>query len=216
MFISDSGGKMAIKYFCFYHDYIKKFNLLDDEQAGRVVKAALAYAATGEETELPITEQVMFEFIKGDIDRQSGEYDRKCERNRKNVMKRYRKSEAEAEGEEESESAAGHSQSTTVYDRRQEEDKEEYKYEYEHYEEEKEEEEGKDKKEEEEKTHPCSIPTLLDVLTYASESGIETNVDHFLEYYDLMDWKHKDGRPVKDWRLALRAWAIRQDKYDSE
>ena len=53
-------------------------------------------------------------------------------------------------------------------------------------------------------------------MTYASESGIETNVDHFLEYYDLMEWKHKDGRPVKDWRLALRAWAIRQDKYDSE
>ena len=195
---------MAIKYFCFYHDYIKKFNLLDDEQAGRVVKAALAYAATGEETELPITEQVMFEFIKGDIDRQSEEYDRKCERYRQNARKRYLKN---APHEEDS-AMACHG--------RQEEDKEEYKYEYEHYEEEKEEEEGKDKKEEEEKTHPCQIPTLLDVLTYASESGIETNGDHFLEYYDLMEWKHKDGRPVKDWRLALRAWAIRQDKYDSE
>lgn len=201
---------MAIKYFCFYHDYIKKFNLLDDEQAGRVVKAALAYAATGEETELPITEQVMFEFIKGDIDRQSEEYDKKCERYRQNARKRYQKNapHEEEEIEEDDSAMACHG--------RQEEDKEEYKYEYEHYEEEKEEEEGKDKKEEEEKTHPCQIPTLLDVLTYASESGIETNVDHFLEYYDLMEWKHKDGRPVKDWRLALRAWAIRQDKYDSE
>jgi len=212
---------MAMKYFCFYHDYLDKFDMLDDAEAGRLTKALLRYAASGEIMELSRVEMACFTFIKSNIDREREQYDLKCERNRKNINKRYQKS-------------------TTVYDRMQEEDKEEdkeeykqkdednneekykdenkdnNKYEYEH--EDKDEEKEEDEEEDKEDDSVFIPPTRLDVRNFCRESGCEADeemIDMFLEHYDAMDWKVRSGKVMKNWKLALTKWVDRQKRYDS-
>ena len=64
---------------------------LPDEQAGRVLKAALLYFKTGEVPPLDPVEQIVFVAIRRDIDDSKRAYVAQSERNRENVRKRWQK-----------------------------------------------------------------------------------------------------------------------------
>ena len=112
-------------YFQLFIDNRAQFELLSDSQAGALMKALFSYADDGMEPDFKGDQalQIMFSFLSANIDREFGNYGKRCEQNRKNIGKRY----------------------TTVYETYQEEEKEKEK------EEEKEEEKEKDKDKDEEK-----------------------------------------------------------------
>lgn len=68
---------------------------LSDNQAGRVLKAALWYFKTGETVALDPVEQIVFVSIKRDIDLSKRAYAEQSERNRENVRKRWQKDAGE-------------------------------------------------------------------------------------------------------------------------
>ncbi len=50
-------------------------------------------------------------------------------------------------------------------------------------------------------------PTLDEAKAYASEMGYPIDVDHFIDYYTANGWVQGRGKPIKDWKAALRNWA---------
>ena len=71
-----------------YTEKASMFNLLTDEQAGRVIKAAISYFLTGNSPNgLLQAEHIVFEGLRLDIDRNAEKYAAICERNRKNGSK---------------------------------------------------------------------------------------------------------------------------------
>lgn len=81
-------------YFPMFFRYRESFTGLTDEQVGRIILAAIDYAADGKTPRLPPVENMAFAFIRGDIDRAVQAYEERCEKNRQNVQKRW-----EAEGD---------------------------------------------------------------------------------------------------------------------
>ena len=67
----------------------KERKALSDEQAGRVIKAALVYLESGEVRPLDPAETLLFLGLKEDIDDGVARYQERCEKNRQNVRKRW-------------------------------------------------------------------------------------------------------------------------------
>lgn len=65
---------------------------LTDEQLGQLTRALFIYARDGEVVNLEPVVRMAFVFIKDKIDRNQQKYQKKCERNRENIRKRWNKS----------------------------------------------------------------------------------------------------------------------------
>lgn len=65
---------------------------LTDEQLGQLTRALFIYARDGEVIKLDPVVRMAFVFIKDKIDRNQQKYQKKCERNRENIRKRWNKS----------------------------------------------------------------------------------------------------------------------------
>lgn len=65
---------------------------LTDEQLGQLTRALFTYAMDGEIIKLDPVVRMAFVFIKDKIDRNQAKYQKKCERNRENIRKRWNKS----------------------------------------------------------------------------------------------------------------------------
>ena len=64
---------------------------LTDEQLGQLTRALFIYARDGEIINLEPVVRMAFVFIKDKIDRNQQKYEKKCERNRENIRKRWNK-----------------------------------------------------------------------------------------------------------------------------
>lgn len=82
---------MAIEYICTYNDYLDSFGLLSDEEFGRLIRAGIRYNAMGELTELEGSLGVAFAVMRAQIDRDRKRYDKRCEKNRENALRRCAK-----------------------------------------------------------------------------------------------------------------------------
>lgn len=95
---------MANKGFFLRDAYLTRTAKLTDEELGRLLRACMAYHATGEIAELEGRESIAFDFIREDIDEQTQAYEAKCETNRRNrigttVNDRQRQSTTDDEAE---------------------------------------------------------------------------------------------------------------------
>ena len=73
--------------FLIYLDYQEQFDLLTDEEAGRLIKAIIKYEKTGEIPKLDGMLKMAFSFIKTQLDRDREKYNKKCEKNKENGRK---------------------------------------------------------------------------------------------------------------------------------
>lgn len=55
-------------------------------------------------------------------------------------------------------------------------------------------------------------PTVDDVRQYCYERGNNIDAEAFVDYYTARGWKYGQGRPVVDWRAAVRTWEKREKK----
>lgn len=54
-------------------------------------------------------------------------------------------------------------------------------------------------------------PTKQEVADYVASKGYNVDVDRFYEYYSVAEWRDKNGKVVKNWKLKLIVWK-RDDK----
>ena len=52
-------------------------------------------------------------------------------------------------------------------------------------------------------------PTVEDIRGYCLEQGNNVDPEQFFDYYTANGWTQGKGRPIKDWRAAVRLWARR-------
>lgn len=55
-------------------------------------------------------------------------------------------------------------------------------------------------------------PSVDDVRQYCYERGNNIDAEAFVDYYTARGWKYGQGRPVVDWKAAVRTWEKREKK----
>lgn len=183
---------MAIEYFCCFHSYRGKLSKLSDEQAGRVFRAALLYSETGALTNLEPLESLAFDFIKYDIDLTKQKYAERCAKNRENIRHRYQLDTVEYD------CIPTH---TTEYDGYQSKSKS------------KSESKSKTYKECDTANKPTKararIPSLDEIKKYCRERRSTVSAEAFFDFYETNGWRQGQGKPIKDWKAAVRTWERR-------
>ena len=61
-----------------------------------------------------------------------------------------------------------------------------------------------------EKRQRFTPPTVDDVRQYCYERGNNIDAEAFVDYYTARGWKYGQGRPVVDWKAAVRTWEKRE------
>lgn len=79
------------KSFVVYDDIEAVLDELTDEQVGRLFRGMVSYHSSGEDPEFDGVLKYVFIPIKQGIDRNAEKYQKRCEKNRENVRKRYEK-----------------------------------------------------------------------------------------------------------------------------
>lgn len=49
-------------------------------------------------------------------------------------------------------------------------------------------------------------PTVEEVQEYCKERGNGIDAEHFMDYYAARGWKYGQGKPIVDWKAAVRNW----------
>jgi hypothetical protein len=58
-------------------------------------------------------------------------------------------------------------------------------------------------------------PDVQQVQAYCRERGNKINAEQFFDFYEANGWvQGRAGKPLKDWRAAVRTWE-RMPQYDS-
>lgn len=181
---------MALEYFPWYNSYFKKCEKLTDQELGRLVRALSMYSVTGERQELAGRESIAFDFIADDIDRAKEAYDEKCAKNKKNIESRYERIQS----------------NTTVYEGYQTKTKTK----------------DKSKTKDKDNISPPNggrdtrakrfIPPSVDeVKAYCTEMSYGVDAEAFVDFYAARGWSYGTGKPMKDWKAAVRTW-VKRDK----
>ena len=77
--------------FILYQEQKGIFDMLTDEEAGKLIKAIFEYENTGQLLELDKSLKIAFIPIKSTLDRNKEKYEKVVERNKKNIEKRWKK-----------------------------------------------------------------------------------------------------------------------------
>ncbi len=80
---------MPKAYIALFFSYREQLELLSDEERGKLVLYLLNYAENGAIPQLEGMSKMAFAFIKAQIDRDSEKYEKRCEKNRENIQKRW-------------------------------------------------------------------------------------------------------------------------------
>lgn len=210
------------KYIPAYFSYLDTLEDLSDEQVGKVFRAALKYAMSGETSELDTAEKIAFKFIKMDIEKSNSAYEEVCKTNAENGSKGGRPKKPNGFEEnrtvsEKTERFLEETEKTERFSEKPEKPKEKEK--------EKENEKeispdgdiedgfavparAKKKAEPQKRFVP---PTPEEVNAYCAEHGYNVDGQAFVDYYQRAGWKLKGNVPMKDWKAAVRTW-VHHDK----
>lgn len=80
---------MAREGLVLYHEFADWLEPYSDDERGRILTAMLTYSMTGEAPELTGNERFIWPAIRAKIDQSKDAYEATCEKNRRNIAKRY-------------------------------------------------------------------------------------------------------------------------------
>ena len=63
-----------------------------------------------------------------------------------------------------------------------------------------------------EKRKRFTPPTVEEVRAYCQERNNGIDPEAFVDYYTARGWKYGQGKPVADWKAAVRTWERRESK----
>ena len=185
---------MAKEYFNAYHSYLEAIEPLNDAERGRLFTACLFYSMTGEVPELRGNERFAFAGMKSQIDRDSKQYENRCEINRKNgslggqtkPSERYQTLPNATDGYQ-----------TPPKEKEKEKAKEKEKT--------KEKENGDSA----DKPRRFAKPSVEDIRGYCRERRNAIDPQRFYDFYEAKGWR-VGNQPMKDWQAAVRTWEGRE------
>ena len=191
---------MAREYFNAYHSYLEAIELLNDAERGRLFTACLFYSMTGEVPELRGNERFAFAGMKSQIDRDSKQYENRCEINRKNgslggqtkPSERYQTLPNATDGYQ-----------TPPKEKEKEKAKEKEKT--------KEKENGNSA----DKPRHFTKPAVEDIRDYCRERRNAIDPQRFYDFYEAKGWR-VGNQPMKDWQAAVRTWEGREPAKPSD
>ena len=193
-----------------YCDAIEQWNMLTDEQAGMLIKALLQYGRYGKRMQ---TDDGMlalaFSFMSAQIDRDSEKWEKKRERNAANY-KRRKNSQRDSDDSVQFSPIQHNSDSDTVTVTDTVTDtvtgtdtvtdtvieKENKK------------EKSADKPRRAQKQFVP--PTVEEVQAYCRERENSIDPQRFVDFYTANGWVQGKGKPIRDWKAALRLWEQRE------
>lgn len=170
---------MSLTYINLYHSYLDAFEMLSDAEVGRLVRGALIYSTQHIEPDFKGNERFVWGLIRGQINRDQEAYDKRCRKNKENVLQRYTneydgiRSYTNATKEKEKEKEKDISPPNISPPR------------------------GK-----------FVPPTVEDVRLYCQERKNQVNPDQFVDFYASKGWK-VGNQSMKDWKAAVRTWEKR-------
>ena len=199
-------GRKSLIIFC---DRLKELEMLSDEQAGRLFRALIKYASTGEvlQENEEIAVKLIFSVMKSAIDENNEKFEKRCEKNRQIAKEREEKRRAERE-----------QYSTNVNERERTCTKS--------TETETETETETDIIINNNNTSYCESvgaharikkfgkPSLDEVRAYCKERSSQVNPERFYSYYESNGWKVGKNQ-MKDWKAAVRNWETNGYKNDT-
>ena len=171
---------MARKFLCVYYDQEEAWTQLGDGEAGRLLKALIAYAKRGEEPALTGAGRSAWAFLKVQVDANNDSYDAKVSKCR----------------EAGKASAAKRQQVSTDVNERQQTSTNKNKN------------NNKNKNKNNNDIGSkgrFAPPTLEEVRAYCQERMNTVDPERFFDYYTSNGWK-VGKNPMKDWKAAVRSW----------
>ena len=163
-----------------------------DDVAGRAVKAALNYFATGEVTQLGQLEMAVFFAIKSDVDEAYSDYKRDVDNGKKGGRPKMI-------DEQKPPVKGGNPEQPMVTEGEREGDGEGER-----------EVEGNGKVADKPPTrHRFTPPTVDEVKAYCTEKAYALDADRFIDYYTSNGWR-VGKNPMKDWKAAVRTWSRKE------
>jgi hypothetical protein len=181
--------------FLFHYDLKSKIDMLSDEIAGQVIKAAFDYAINGiVPNNADLGFRMVFSDIKDDIDADSLNYNERCEKNRQAIQKRwdeYKRIQTNTNEYECKKTDTKHTDSDNDSDNDTDNDTDINK-----------------------KVSTCvdrkkkifSKPTLEDINLYIKENNYNVDGQRFFDYYESNGWR-VGKNPMKSWQASVRTWS---------
>ena len=173
---------------CLYISYLESLTPFSDDEIGRMVKAMLTYAETGEDHRFDGNERFIWPSLKAQIDRDKAAYQDRCEKNRANGAKGGRPPKSQSVIPE-----------TEWFPEKPKKAKEKEK------ETEKEREKESIEADKPPTRHRFSPPSVDDVRAYCTENGFRVDPDRFVDFYTSNGWR-VGKNPMKDWKAGVRSW----------
>lgn len=171
------------------------FDALPDAVAGRAIKAALHYFATGETLQLGQLEMVAFSAIKADVDDAHADYQRDVENGKRGGRPRLSEEKPPVKG--------GNPPPPMVTEGEREGEREG-------------EEKKKDVKADKPPTrHRFIPPTVDEVRAYCNEKGYTVDPQRFVDYYTSNGWR-VGKNPMRDWKAAVRNWNGKEQSHNGK
>lgn len=207
--------------FLMMHKTFRALDKLPDAQFRAMLRAMCDYSESGTEPDFDDPAMTaIFMTIRGWLDVDNDRYERKIEQRKKAIEKRWASQRARKTGE--SESAATDTDEyeslrtdTTVYDRIRPNTDEYERYQYQNQS------QVQVQAQEQDQNQVQSLslieregpererPTLEMVEEYARDAGLNVDARQFIAQNEATGWVDGNGQPVKNWRIWLQGWALR-------
>ena len=171
-----------------FHEPVKNLSL---EEKGMLFDAIFNFQNNIVVENLPMQVAMAFAFFKNQFDLDGSKYKQTCDKNAENIRLYWEKQKALQGNTTEYERIG---MNTMATDKEKEKEKEIDK--------------GKEI-DKPKKPKGFTPPTLEEVKNYCKEKNINTDPDKFFKYYDVGDWKDKEGKQVKNWKQKLISWESR-------
>lgn len=166
-------------------DLDEKTETLADEEVGKVFRKILKYVKDEELPKLDKHLEMVFSFIKVDLDKNLKKYQEKCEKNKQIAQKRWEEKNAKAY--ECIQTHTNDADNDNEYDNDNDIISNEII-------------------KKEIKTKKKFIkPTIEEVDCYCKERNNKVNAERFIDYYEANGWK-VGKNSMKDWKAAIRTW----------
>ena len=207
--------------FLILHTTFRALDELPDAQFRALMRAMCDYSESGREPTFDdAMMRAMFITIKDGLDMDKIRYERKVEQRKRAIEKRWNNERAKKSGEsdngaDDSEAYESLRTDTTVYDRIRPNTDEYERYQYQNQSQI----QVQDQIQNQNQVQSLSLseregaererPTLEMVLKYAQEAGLEVDARQFIAQNEATGWVDGNGQPVKNWRIWLQGWALR-------
>jgi hypothetical protein len=217
---------MAREYFCAYHSYLENMKRLNDAERGRLFTACLEYSMTGTEPDISGNESIAWDAIRGQIDRDANEYEKRCKSQAKNANKRWHPDASN--GNANNAMACDGINGNAKYTNYAKEKENIYNSNLRNssisrnssilpdssIKSEKVSDSGADKPR---KTRKAFVPPTLDeIKAYIAEKKYGVDAQKFFDYFAVSGWVDARGNPVLNWKQKIITWNSKSTEQPKE